>query len=433
MPDDLDTAAGPHGNILPAGLTAAEAELKLRGSLDLAEIARLVLDATVPGFANAAAVFASEQLIRAGEPVEMAADCKVTARRLGTRLTHESRRVTEAAFPAGEVIAFDADSPYGRCVRDGQPLIFALPDSGALEWVGPAGRKIMSRYASYLAVPMVAGRQPTGFLAFARTAGSPAFSDADVTAATRLAAVTGTGIANALTLLRQQSVADTLQQSLIAAEPVVPPGIEIAARCLPAAGQIVGGDWYDIIALPAGRCGIIVGDVMGHGPAAAAVMAQLRAAAHALAQLDLEPAELLSHLDRTTTTLRRPVLATCVYAVIDPASQSCVLSAAGHLPPVLAMPDGATRVPDLPAGQSLGLGMAVYGQSRIKLPPGTVIALYTDGLVETRTRSFDQGISALRAVLDCRHDQLGTACDTLIASLAERAEDDVTVVLARTP
>jgi hypothetical protein len=419
--------------MLSAGLAAAEAELRLRTSLDLAEIARLVLDATVPGFADAAAVFASEGLIRAGEPVRPGGDCEVTARRLGTRLAYESRPVTQAAFPAGEVIAFDADSPYARCVRGGEPTVFARPDSQTLERARPGGREMLSRYASFLAVPAVSGGQAAGFLAFARTAGSAAFGDADVTTAARLAAGTGTGIANALTLLRQRSIADTLQRSLLAAEPAVPPGIEVAARCLPAAGQIAGGDWYDILALPAGRCGIIVGDVMGHGPEAAAVMAQLRAAAHALAQLDLEPAELLSHLDRTTVTLRRPVLATCVYAVIDPAGQSCTLSAAGHLHPVLAMPDGATWVPDLPAGQSLGLGSAVYGQARIKLPPGAVIALYTDGLVETRTRSFEQGINALRAVLDCRPDRLGTACDTLITSLAERSEDDVTVVLARTP
>ncbi|MGH3285176.1 MAG: PP2C family protein-serine/threonine phosphatase, partial [Streptosporangiaceae bacterium] len=209
--------------------------------------------------------------------------------------------------------------------------------------------------------------------------------------------------------------------------------LEVTARCLPAAGQIVGGDWYDLVTLPAGRSGVIVGDVMGHGPEAAAVMAQLRAAAHALAQLDLEPAELLGHLDQVTTTLGRPMLATCVYAVIDPASQSCTLSAAGHLPPVLAMPDGTTRVPDLPAGQSLGLGSGVYGQARIKFPPGAIIALYTDGLVETRTRSFDQGILALCAVLPCGPCQLETACDRLISSLAERFEDDVTVVLVRSP
>jgi serine phosphatase RsbU (regulator of sigma subunit) len=228
-------------------------------------------------------------------------------------------------------------------------------------------------------------------------------------------------------------MAETLQRSLLAAEPKAPHGLDVAARCLPASGQIVGGDWYDLIALPAGRSGLIVGDVMGHGTEAAAVMAQLRAAAHALAQLDLEPAQLLAQLDEVTATVRRPMLATCVYAIIDPASQSCTLSAAGHLPPVLAMPDGTTRVPDLPAGQSLGLGSAVYGQARIKFPPGTVIALYTDGLVETRTRSFDQGILALRSVLPGTPGQLDTACDRLISSLAERFEDDVTVVLARIP
>ncbi len=427
MPDNLDTAAGAYG------LAAVEAELRLRGSLDLAETARLVLDATVPGFADAVAVFASEPLIRAGEPVRSGDDCKVAARRLGTRLAHEDRLMTQAAFPTGEVIAFEADSPYDRCVRGGEPVVFSRPGSQTLEWVSLVGREMMSRYDWYLAVPAVSGGETAGFLAFARTSHSTAFSDADISTASRLAAGTGTGIVNSLTLLRQRSIAEALQQSLVAAEPAVPAGIEVAARCLPAAGQIVGGDWYDILDLPAGRCGLIVGDVMGHGPEAAAAMAQLRAAAHALAQLDLEPADLLSHLDRTTVTLRRPVLATCVYAVIDPANQSCTLAAAGHLPPVLAMPDGDTRVPDLPSGQSLGLGAAVYGQARIKLPSGAVIALYTDGLVETRTRSFDQGISALRAVLDCRHGRLETACDTLIESLAERSEDDVTVVLARIP
>jgi hypothetical protein len=421
---------GPEGNMLPAGLAAAEAELRLRTSLDLAEIARLVLDATVPDFADGAAVFAVERLFRGGEPGRSDDAREITARRLGTRIAHEGRQVTQATFPVGEVIAFASGSPYARCLRGGEPVVFDRPDSQTLERTRPAGREMMSRYASFLALPAVSGDQTTGLLTFARTSG-PAFSDEDVAAAAGLAAGAGSGIANALTLLRERSLADTLQQSLLAAEPAVPPGIEVAARCLPAEGQIVGGDWYDIIALPGGRSGVIVGDVMGHGPEAAAVMAQLRAAAHALAQLDPEPAELLGHLDRTTATLQQPALATCVYAVIDPVGQTCTLSTAGHLPPVLAMPDGVTRTPDLPGGQSLGLGSAVYGQARIKLPPGAVIALYTDGLVETRTRSFDQGILALRTALSHRDVQLETACDTLIASLAERYEDDVTVVLAR--
>jgi GAF domain-containing protein len=428
--DDSDAVTKRHGDALRAGLVTGT-ELRLHSGLDLAVIAGLALEVTIPGWADAGSVFVLDHPLGAGELPPGGGE--VAARRLGTRLAHVRQAVMAEAFPAGEVTAFAADSPYARCVRGREPVIFAQPDSQTLERTRPGGREILSRYGSFLAVPATAGAEVAGFLVFARTACSAGFDDADVATAVRLAGDTGTGIANALTLMRHRFIADTLQRSLLAAEPKAPPGLDVAARCLPASGQIIGGDWYDLITLPAGRSGLIVGDVMGHGPEAAAVMAQLRAAAHALAQLDLEPAELLGHLDRVTTMLRWPMLATCVYAIIDPASQSCTLAAAGHLPPVLAMPDGTTRVPDLPSGQSLGLGSAVYGQARIKFPPGAVIALYTDGLVETRTRSFDQGILALRSVLPGGHRDLDAACDRLISSLAERFEDDVTVVLARIP
>lgn len=424
---------GVPGNTPRPGQLPAEAELRLRSSLDLGEITGLVLDTAVPGFADVATVFAVERLLRGGEPLRAGSAREITVRRLGTRIANLPMRKARAAFPDGEVVAFAAGSPYARCVRAREPKIFSRPDSRTLAHTRPPGRAVMINCSSYLAVPTIADGVANGFLAFARTPAFAPFGAGDVATASRLAAGAGTGIANALTLLRQRTIADTLQHSLLAAEPLAPPGIDVAARCLPAAGQIIGGDWYDILDLPGGRCGIIVGDVMGHGPEAAAVMAQLRAAAHALAALDLEPAELLHHLNRTTATLPRPVLVTCVYAIIDPAARVCTLSAAGHLPPVLAMPGGMTRVPDLPGGQSLGLGPADYGQARIKLPPGAVIALYTDGLVETRTRSFDQGITALRKALDRRHGGLETVCETLIASLAARSEDDVTLVLARTP
>jgi serine phosphatase RsbU (regulator of sigma subunit) len=172
---------------------------------------------------------------------------------------------------------------------------------------------------------------------------------------------------------------------------------------------------------------------MGHGPEAAAVMAQLRAAAHVLAQLDLEPSEVLRRLDRLIATLRGMPLATCVYVVIDPGRQNATLAAAGHLPPVLALPDGTARTLDLPSGQSLGIGLSGYGQARIKFPPGAVIALYTDGLVETRTRPFDQGISALRAELDQARGPLQATRDAIIQSLANHPEDDITLILARIP
>lgn len=410
---------------------AAVAGLRLHGSLDLSEIAGLALDAAVPGLADVAAVFAVDRMLRRSEPAPAEHGAGATVRRLGARIGHDGRQSAEEIFPAGEVIALAPESPYARCLDNGEPVLFAQRDYPRPESARCGSEDILSRYPWVLAVPAVVNGQAVGFVAFARTAGSPTFSDADMTGAAELAAGTGAGIVNAVMFMRQRAIADTLQFGLLVAEPEVPPGIEAAARCLPAAGQVIGGDWYDMLALPGGRSGLIVGDVMGHGPGAAAAMAHLRGAAHALAQLDLEPAEMLGQLDQTTAMLREPVLATCAYAVIDPAARLCTLAAAGHLPPALAMPDGVTRVPDLPAGQSLGLGAAAYGQARIKLPPGAVIALFTDGLVETRTRSFDQGILAMQAIL-ARHDgELDAICDHLIASLAQHHEDDVTVVLAR--
>ena len=414
-----------------AGLT--EAGLPLGASLDLGEITRLILAATVPGFAGGASVFALDHLLKGGESVGRPAEGQVVARRLGTRFADTGRRVPVAAFPPGEVIAFAAGSACARCVNSGRPVRFSEPDGQTLEWVRPDGREVLSGYTAFLAVPLTARDAVTGFLVLVRAPGAPAFSDRDTAAAAQLGVQAGTGIANALTLIRQRSIAGALQRGLLAAEPAMPSGLEIAGRCLPAAGHVIGGDWYDIVPLPGDRTGLVVGDVMGHGPEAATVMAQLRAAAHALADLDLAPAELLQRLNRATATLQRITLATCAYAVIDPDSHSCTLAGAGHLPPILALPDGTTRVPELPAGQSLGLGTAIYGQARIKLPPGAVLALYTDGLVESRTRSFDQGILALRSVLARKHGHLEDICDALIAALAGRCEDDITVILARIP
>ncbi len=428
----LPGPAGP-GGAGPAGTRLTEAALPLGACLDLAEITRLILAATVPGFAAGASVFALDHLLKGSESAGWPTGGPVAARRLGAKFADTRRPVPAAAFPAGEVIAVPADSAFARCMNDGSPVIFSAPDTPTLERVRPESRKVLFGYTSFLAVPMAARDTVTGFLVLVRTADAPAFSGRDAAAATWLAAQAGPGIANALTLMRQRSITDALQRGILAATPTAPAGLEVAGRCLPAAGHVIGGDWYDIIALPDGRTGLVVGDVMGHGPEAAAVMAQLRAAAHALADLDLAPADMLWRLNRSTTMLQRITLATCAYAVIDPGSQSCTLAGAGHLPPILALPDGTTRVPELPAGQSLGIGTAAYGQARIKLPPGAVLALYTDGLVESRTRSFDQGILALRSVLAREHGHLEVICDTLISSLAGRCEDDITVILARIP
>ncbi len=439
MTEDPDAIAGRQVRLPRPALPAEDRPaltgggLSLGSSIDLAEITRLVLAASVPGFAGGASVFALEHLLNGGEPAVRLAAGQVVARRLGARFARPGRRVPEGAFPPGEVIAFASDSPLSRCVNSGRPERFSDIGRQMTERLGPAGREVLSGCTSFLAVPMTARETVTGILVLVRTPGAPAFSERDAAAAARLGAQAGAGILNALTLIRQRSIADALQRGLLAAEPAMPSGLELAGRCLPAAGHVIGGDWYDVIPLPGGRTGLVVGDVMGHGPEAAAVMAQLRAAAHALADLDLAPADLLKGLNRVTATLQRITLATCAYAIIDPGARTCTLAGAGHLPPILALPDGTTRVPELPPGQSLGIGTASYGQARIKLPPGAILALYTDGLVESRTRSFDQGILALRSVLAREHGNLEAICEALITSLAGRCEDDITVILARIP
>jgi Stage II sporulation protein E (SpoIIE)/GAF domain len=426
--DDREVTApygGTPGYLLPPRLKPPDP------SSDPAVLARQVLEAVVAGFADAAGVFVLEQLLSGGSPARPAADTELVVRRLATRVTEAGRAAPHAGFPDGEVTAFAADSPYARCVYDRAPVIFAHPDRGTLRRISPPARTVMERYTSFIAAPMAARGAALGLLVLARTPRAPAFCDTDAEAAADLADRVATAVAGSLALMRHRSVAEALQPLRTAPGLAMPRRLEVAGRCLPADGYETGGDWYDVIPLPGDRTALIVGDVMGHGPQAATGMARLSAAAYALADIDLPPSEVLRQLNRTALALPQATLATCAYAVIDPAQRSCDFGTAGHLPPVLAMPGGTTRVPDLPGGQSLGVAPARYGEARIKLPPCTILALYTDGLVETRTRSFDQGILTLRSVLARQHRDLDAACDELIASLGKSYEDDITVVLAR--
>jgi hypothetical protein len=373
-----------------------------------------ILDITVSRFADAAGVFVLDRL--------PAGTGDVIVRRLGTRFTGgggDPADVPHEVFPAWGVVTFAAESPYAQCLERGHPVAFEQP--------GTRTADVLARYLSFLAVPVIAEGTPNGLITLARTSGRPAFDTSEIAEAAGLATQAAACLANASRVVPQQAA------RAVRPGPVTAERLEVAGRCLPAAGTAIGGDWYDVVPLPGGQTGLIVGDVMGHGPVAATVMVELKAAAHALASADLPPAELLAELDRTAITLGESVYATCAYAVIDPEGTAATIALAGHLPPVLAMPDGATHVLELPSGLSLGLGTATFGQVRIRLLPGTVLALFTDGLVETRTQPFDQGIRALQAILAREHGSLDDACDTIIASLASHPEDDTTVVLARIP
>jgi serine phosphatase RsbU (regulator of sigma subunit) len=164
-------------------------------------------------------------------------------------------------------------------------------------------------------------------------------------------------------------------------------------------------------------------------------MVQLRTAAHTLADLELSPGQVLHRLDRMTGTIAAAPFATCICTVIDPSRRSCVISQAGHLPPVLVRPGGKARTLQLPPGLPLGLGAGSYEETPISLPAGAALALYTDGLVESRTRPIDDGLAELRdalgSALAASHATLEAGCEKVTQVLSGHREDDVTLVLAR--
>jgi GAF domain-containing protein len=408
----------------------SEAAARIGTTLDLTQTAREVADVAVPGFADAAAIFGSERLLAADEFTSPRTGRGAVVRRLAARLDGQGTAVTDSVLRPGEVLAFGADSPSARAMATGDPVLYDQPDDGTARGPGLAQG---ASYTSFLAVPLIARGALVGCATFARAPASPAFSPDDIVLAGELASRAAVCIDNARLYDRERRTAQALQHGLLPGRPDIPPGMEAAHYYLPVGDSVVGGDWHDIVPLPGGRAALIVGDAMGHGPEAAAVMVQLRTAAHTLAGLDLPPGQVLARLDQLAAGMAAP-FATCIYAVIDPAGSSCLIAQAGHLPPVLALPGGPTRMLDLPTGLPLGLGAASFEATLVSLPPGTTLALYTDGLVESRTRPLDDGLAALREALSsalARPGTLSQASQTVTAALRQHGEDDITLVLAR--
>ncbi len=192
----------------------------------------------------------------------------------------------------------------------------------------------------------------------------------------------------------------------------------------------IGGDWFDVIPLSADKTALVVGDVMGSGVGAAASMGQLRTATRTLADLDLDPAQVLHHLDHVTEGLG--TIATCVYVVYDPRAAQWHLSLAGHLPPVLLRHDGTRELLDLPTGAPLGgVGVAFHTVS-LPVGAGDQLVLYTDGLVETRDDPIDERLDVLLHALDDPGRPLDETCDLLLDTMRHPGvHDDVALLIAR--
>ena len=436
-PDDTVLVIAQRASPQPGPSWLSEAAARIGSTLDLTQTAAEVVDAAVPGFADAAVIYVTERLLAADELSSPAAGHGPVVRRLAARLAGHGAEVTDTVLRPDEVLLFGPDTPSSQAMATGRPVLFDQLDDETAERVGrqPGGQEIAATYTCFLAVPLTARGTVVGCAVFARAPASPAFSPSEVVLAGELASRAAVCIDNARLYHRERRTALALQRGLLPGQQHVPAGLEVAHRYLPVGASVVGGDWHDIVPLPGGRAALIVGDAMGHGSEAAAVMVQLRTAAHTLADLDLPPRQVLRRLDRMAAGMAAAPFATCIYAVIDPSSSSCVISQAGHLPPVLVLPGGETRVLDLPPGLPLGLDAESFEASQVALPPGATLALYTDGLVESRVRSLDDGLTELREALSSALARPGgtlvSACETVTRALRQHGEDDITLVLAR--
>ncbi|MEU4495929.1 SpoIIE family protein phosphatase [Streptomyces sp. NPDC023998] len=246
---------------------------------------------------------------------------------------------------------------------------------------------------------------------------------------------------------RGRTTTMTLQRSLLPHSLPDQAGLQIASRYLPADSRAgVGGDWFDVIGLSGARVALVVGDVVGHGIRASATMGRLRTAVRTLADVDLPPDELLTHLDdlvihlsadeagtEGATETAGGIGTTCLYAVYDPVSRRCTFARAGHPPPAVVTPDGAVRFLDVPAGPPLGLGGLPFETFETELPEGSLIALYTDGLLEVRDHDIDDALDKMFAALAHPAQTLDTLCDRILAAmLTHRLDDDIALLIART-
>jgi serine phosphatase RsbU (regulator of sigma subunit) len=422
----------------PAPSWLRDAAARLGSSLDVAETAAEVANAAVPGFADVAIVYVAERLLTANEmTLSRVAQGAVVRRLAGRHAAQPADASTKLARPS-EVIVLGPETPGCRAMATGVPVLFDRLDSETAQRLTrhPGALEMAAGYTSYLAMPLIARGVVVGCAIFGRAPASPPFNQGDITVGGELASRAAVCLDNARLYERERRTAQALQQGLLPGRTRIPDGLEVAHRYRPVGDSVVGGDWHDIVSLPGDRAALIVGDAMGHGPEAAAVMVQLRTAAHTLAAMDLPPELLLRKLDAMAAGLAfAPFAATCVYAVIHPSSRSCVIAQAGHQPPMLVLPDGTTQVLNLPPGLPLGLGEERFEATQISLPPGSVLALYTDGLVEGRTRTLDVGMAALqdsltRALAD-PSVSLPDACFSTTEIPNNDVEDDVTLVLAR--
>ncbi|MGW0468864.1 SpoIIE family protein phosphatase [Streptomyces sp. NPDC003027] len=324
-------------------------------------------------------------------------------------------------------------TPAGRTLATGIPSFFANPEE--MRRIYPEAPLVSGKQA-WAFLPLIISGRPVGccVLSYDRPR---VFSAEERAVMSSLAGLVAQALDRARLYDTKHQLAHGLQQALLPHTLPPVPGLDVAARYLPATrGMDIGGDFYDVIRLGDTAAAAVIGDVQGHNVAAAALMGQVRTGVHAHATLGTPPDMVLSGTNRLLMDLDPGLFTSCLYAHLDFERGTLCVASAGHPPPLLRPPGGRTAPMEVSPGPLLGIDPdAVYPVTDIALTPGLLLAFYTDGLVETPGTDIDESVARLATQLDRADDRdLGLFIDALLRRVrpAQDRTDDIAFLLLRT-
>ncbi|MCP9208852.1 ATP-binding SpoIIE family protein phosphatase [Streptomyces sp. NEAU-Y11] len=364
-------------------------------------------------------------------------------------------------YPQSFLEAIDG-SPIGdlsavsEVYHTGAPVFIDSVEEFARRYPTQADRPFSARKAAWAFLPLVVSGRDIGcsVISFAEPRHLTGEERALLNA---LSGLMAQAIERARLYDMEHTRAKELQRGLLPRTLPTVHAVTTAARYLPASeGVEVGGDWYDVIPLSGARVALVIGDVMGHGLSEAATMGRLRTAVHTLADLEFPPAELLTRLNDLVSDFGDSLYATCLYAVYDPVTATCSYARAGHPPPAVVRPGEPVRFPGHAPDPPLGAARPPFETTEVSLPEGSLLVLYTDGLVESAARDIDRGMEHLARTLTAAASGPGSGpgalhiwrkeargesaslerlCDDLLAELVPEKQgtaDDAALLIART-
>lgn len=341
------------------------------------------------------------------------------------------------------------DFPISQALRDRAPKFITSADEYIALYPQLADMPAIGNRQAWAFLPLIASGHSLGCCVISFTH-PRRFPQEERNVLMALSGLVAQALERARLFEAEHARAQELQRGLLPRALPALPAVTAAARYLPAGKEMeVGGDWYDVIPLSADRVALVIGDVMGHGLSEAATMGRLRTAVHTLSELELPPDEILTHLNDLVNELGDEFYATCLYMLYDPTTRDCAFSQAGHPPPGIVHPDGTIRFPAIDPDPPLGAAIPPFATIETKLPEGSLLVLYTDGLVESATLDIDTGMAdlarALTSALD--HQQviedagrdtdryLESLCDAVTGTLLptnQPTTDDAALLIAQT-